>query len=124
MRKDQRIGKRAFYLGFLPQCVYGTIQAITWEGKTEYWKVLSNQGMTLEGPATSFCLYEWEEVYPSDRIKYRTDEGGYWEVAVVRPHLSIDQLCFIIKVMGTQHSRAKANVGYEFAAHPARFTKI
>ncbi len=122
---DPRLGKRVFCLSLLPRiAVFGTIQNIVrYLNGMEYWRVLNDHTMMIHAPSTSFALYDGPEFQPGTSVKYRLDEGGYWEATVVQPCWSIDHVRFVIRVTnGRDFGTVKVKSGYEFETLPARLS--
>jgi hypothetical protein len=124
-RQDPRIGRRVVDLSHLPHMVMlGTIREIeSLENGKEYWTVLLDDGVTHEGQEQSFSLYNGPEFTVGDQVRYKIDEGGYWEAVVLRPFW-ISDLSYIIRITDSSKAAVPALAGEEINAHPTRLTKI
>ncbi len=90
----------------------------------EYWKVLTDSGMMEEAPSDRFVLYDGPEFADGDRVRYRLDEGGYWEAVIVKPIWTFDHLRYVIRVTDGSKAAVKMNAGTEIAEHPAKLSKM
>ncbi len=127
-KQRESVGKRVIYLGLLEQhlAIYGTVKSIEKVSKAvEYWQVQTDQGMTINGPSTSFEVCEYEEFQPGDKVKYVLDEGGYWEGVILYPHYGPDRsVYFLVRITNWEHGAVKVHAGYQFSKRPQSFKKL
>ena len=116
----QLVGKRVVSFSLLPQITeLGTIQEVErFRNGVVYWRVLMDSGMIVNSSCDNFAIYDGPEFKSGDRVRYRVDEGGYWEATVVRPHWVFDHLRYSIRITDGSRSKAKMQTGHEFNAHP------
>lgn len=121
---DPRLGKRVFCLTFLPETIYGTLKRITIFvdcPERETWNVLTEHGVIVEAPAASFLLYPYPtEFHLGDQVRRYVDEGGYWDLVILKALYTFDCLGFLVRVENGELSAVPLKTGAVFVDYPER----